>query len=143
MNTGAGIFCVVCGARPYPELGPLETREDFDLMRLDRKGRPAESPASGEWFCSRHFERVDREYQVTSNWVWPNEEPAPREATSEPLLFENPSEIGCASPNRKRSAARSKTSTNPVLRRPVSHLKRAATRIQVETKWADPKVRRS
>ena len=40
---GAGIYCVVCGARPYPELGPPETREDFDLMRVDRKGHPAES----------------------------------------------------------------------------------------------------
>jgi hypothetical protein len=42
---GAGVFCVVCGARPYPELGPPGTREDFDLMRLDGDGRPAESPA--------------------------------------------------------------------------------------------------
>jgi len=48
---GAGIFCVVCGARPYPELGPPGTREDFDLIRLDRDGAPAESPAPGEWFC--------------------------------------------------------------------------------------------
>jgi hypothetical protein len=37
MTLGAGIFCVVCGARPYPELGPPDTREDFDLMRVDRK----------------------------------------------------------------------------------------------------------
>jgi hypothetical protein len=37
MTMGAGIFCAVCGARPYPELGQPETREDFDLMRLDRK----------------------------------------------------------------------------------------------------------
>jgi hypothetical protein len=83
MTMGAGIFCVVCGARPYPELGPPEAREDFDLMRLDRKGCPAESPTSGEWFCSRHFERMGRrEYRVTSEWIWANEEPAPGEAAS-------------------------------------------------------------
>lgn len=86
MTMGAGIFCIVCGARPYPQLGPPKTREDFDLMRLNRKGRPAESPASGEWFCSRHFERMGRDYQVA------NGEPAHREATSEPLLWENLSE---------------------------------------------------
>ena len=79
---GAGIFCVVCGARPYPELGPPDTREDFDLMRFDRKGRPAENPASGEWFCSRHFERTRRGYRVTAEWIWANEEPARSEATS-------------------------------------------------------------
>jgi hypothetical protein len=82
MTMGAGIFCAVCGARPYPELGSPETRQDFDLMRLDRKDRPAESPTSGEWFCSRHFERVDRGYQVTAEWIWANEEPAPSKAAS-------------------------------------------------------------
>jgi hypothetical protein len=82
MTHGAGIFCVVCGARPYPELGPPDTREDFDLMRVDRKGHPAESPASGEWFCSQHFKRRGRRgYQVTAEWVWPDEEPAPSKAT--------------------------------------------------------------
>jgi hypothetical protein len=49
MTTGVGVFCVVCDARPYPELGPPDTREEFDLIGLDCKGRPAESPASGEW----------------------------------------------------------------------------------------------
>jgi hypothetical protein len=83
MTTGAGVFCVVCGARPYPELGPPDTREEFDLMRLDCKGRPAESPASGEWFCWRHFKRSGRRgYQVTAEWIWPDEEAAPSEATS-------------------------------------------------------------
>jgi hypothetical protein len=51
-------------------------------IRLNRKGRPAESPVSGEWFCSRHFERVDRGYQVTAEWIWANEEPASRKAKS-------------------------------------------------------------
>lgn len=31
MTLEAGIFCVVCGARPYPELGPPDAREDFDF----------------------------------------------------------------------------------------------------------------
>ena len=82
MTLGAGIFCVVCGARPYPELGAPDTREDFDLMRVDRKGHPAESRALGEWFCSQHFERVGRDYRVTAEWTWANEEPAPAEAAS-------------------------------------------------------------
>jgi hypothetical protein len=42
---GADIFCVVCGGRAYPALGPTGTREDFDLMSLDRDGRPAGSQA--------------------------------------------------------------------------------------------------
>jgi hypothetical protein len=79
MTMGAGIFCAVCGARPFPELGPPETREDFDLMRLNRKGRPTESPDSGEWFCSWHFERMGRGYQVTAEWMPANAEPAPSE----------------------------------------------------------------
>ena len=82
MTEGASIFCVICGARPYPELGPPGTRGDCDLMRLDRKGRPSERPASSEWFCSRHFERVGRDYQVTPEWIWADEDPAPDEATS-------------------------------------------------------------
>jgi hypothetical protein len=49
----ANIFCVVCGARPYP---PPGFREDFDLMKLSSAGRPAEGD-EGEWFCSGHFER--------------------------------------------------------------------------------------
>jgi hypothetical protein len=49
----ANIFCIVCGARPYP---PPEFREDFDLMKLSSAGRPAEGD-EGEWYCSRHFER--------------------------------------------------------------------------------------
>lgn len=64
MTTGAAIFFVVCGAR------------------FDRKGRPADSPVSGEWFCSRHFERMRRGYQVTAEWIWANEEPARHEAPS-------------------------------------------------------------
>jgi hypothetical protein len=46
------IKCVVCGARPYPELGPPGTREDFTLMRLDDQGRPADD---GRWYCEAHF----------------------------------------------------------------------------------------
>jgi hypothetical protein len=76
MTLVAGIFCVVCGARPYPELGPPDTREDFDLMRVDRKGHPAESRASGEGFCSRHFKRVKGSYQITPEWMPANAEPA-------------------------------------------------------------------
>jgi hypothetical protein len=82
MAVGTGIFCVVCGARPYPELGPPGTREDFDLMRLDRKGCPAESPDPGEWFCSQHFERVGHGYRVAAEWVWADEEPASSEVGS-------------------------------------------------------------
>ena len=72
MTEGAGIFCVACGARPYPELGPPGTRQDFGLMRLGRNGRPAESPAPGEWFCPQHFKRA----------IPPNEKTAADEATS-------------------------------------------------------------
>jgi hypothetical protein len=42
----ANIFCVVCGARPYP---PPGFREDFDLMKLSSAGRPAEG-GEGEWY---------------------------------------------------------------------------------------------
>jgi hypothetical protein len=58
MIEGAGIKCCVCGARPFAaELGPAGAREDFDLLRLTAKGRPAESP-EGEWRCSKHFRRL-------------------------------------------------------------------------------------
>jgi hypothetical protein len=56
----ANIFCVVCGARPYP---PPGFREDFDLMKLSAAGRPA-GGNQGEWYCSRHFERVRRDGDV-------------------------------------------------------------------------------
>ena len=49
----ANIFCVECGARTYP---PANFREDFDLMKLNAAGRPAEGD-EGQWYCSRHFER--------------------------------------------------------------------------------------
>ena len=78
---GADIFCVVCGQRAYPALGPTGTREDFDLMRLDREGRPAENP-KGKWFCSRHFKRRGRDYEVTAESIWPDEDSEPIEATS-------------------------------------------------------------
>ena len=38
MTMGAGIFCAVCGARPFPELGPPETREDFEWLRTEIAG---------------------------------------------------------------------------------------------------------
>jgi hypothetical protein len=38
---GAGIFCSVCSAQPYPN-NPATTRESFDLQRVN-----------GEWFCER------------------------------------------------------------------------------------------
>jgi hypothetical protein len=78
MVMGAGIFCVVCGARPYPELGPPETREDFDLMRFDRDGRRAEA----EWFCSRYFKRIGGCCGITAERIPANEDPAPSEAAS-------------------------------------------------------------
>jgi hypothetical protein len=77
MTMGGGIFCVVCGARPGPELGPPDMREDFDLVKLDHRGASGRDPASGEWFCSRRFECVGRNYQVTAEWIWANEEPVP------------------------------------------------------------------
>jgi hypothetical protein len=52
---GARIFCVRCGARPYPELSATPVREDFDLMKLGADGRPSDS---GKWFCSQHFKRL-------------------------------------------------------------------------------------
>ena len=58
----ANIACVICGARPYPELGPPGTREDFNLLKLvERQSADGKSkwwaPAGageGRWFCSRH-----------------------------------------------------------------------------------------
>jgi hypothetical protein len=45
MSEGAGIRCIVCHARPYPELSlPEIVREDFTVHR----GK------DGEWRCSRH-----------------------------------------------------------------------------------------
>jgi hypothetical protein len=82
MTTGAGVSCVVCGTRPYPEFGPPDTSEDFDLVKLDHKGHPANSPASGEWLRSRHFERIGGCCRVTAERIPANEDPAPSEATS-------------------------------------------------------------
>jgi hypothetical protein len=53
----AGVFCCVCGALSFPELGPPGTCEDFDLLKLDDQGRPAEADA-GRWPCSRHYRRI-------------------------------------------------------------------------------------
>jgi hypothetical protein len=39
----ARIYCVECGARPFPELGPPGTRQDFDLRKI-----------RGEWRCAQH-----------------------------------------------------------------------------------------
>jgi hypothetical protein len=79
---GADIFCVVCGARAYPALGPTGTRENFDLMSLDRDGRPADSPGSGKWFCARYFERIGGCCRVTAERIPANADPAASEATS-------------------------------------------------------------
>jgi hypothetical protein len=43
-NEGAGIKCVECGARPYPEIAlPEIVRQDFDLRKI-----------GDEWRCSQH-----------------------------------------------------------------------------------------
>jgi hypothetical protein len=64
MSAGAGILCVRCGARPYPELGPPEVRQDFDLMKLfqnqDGGYRAAGIDEGGEWYCSKHFKQKER-----------------------------------------------------------------------------------
>jgi hypothetical protein len=53
---GARVWCVVCGARPFP---PPGMREDLDLMKLTDKGAPAgEGDADGRWYCSRHYRRT-------------------------------------------------------------------------------------
>jgi hypothetical protein len=61
MAMAANIACVICGARPYPDLGPTGTREDFDLLKLVEReidyGKIIWAPAGdteGEWFCSLH-----------------------------------------------------------------------------------------
>jgi hypothetical protein len=55
MTSGAGIFCCICGARPYPELSlPKVVLEDFRLMNLRETGFPAR-PGEGAWHCSRHY----------------------------------------------------------------------------------------
>jgi hypothetical protein len=55
---GAGIKCVVCGARPYPELSATPVRQDFDLVKLTDKGLPAGQGETGEWRCSKHFKSL-------------------------------------------------------------------------------------
>jgi hypothetical protein len=52
---GANIWCAFpdCHAEPYPD-DPRTTRETFSLLRLGPNGRPAESPAPGEWRCEEH-----------------------------------------------------------------------------------------
>ncbi len=56
----ANIFCCVpgCAARPFP-LPKSGVRQDFELMKLDADGRPAEGGA-GKWYWSRHFRRLGR-----------------------------------------------------------------------------------
>jgi hypothetical protein len=39
---GAGIFCSICHAEPFPD-DPATIRETFDLLRVN-----------GEWFCEQH-----------------------------------------------------------------------------------------
>jgi hypothetical protein len=60
---GADMSCVVCGARAYLALSPTGTREDFDLMKLDREGHPADS-----W--------------ITAEQIPANKDSAPSEAAS-------------------------------------------------------------
>jgi hypothetical protein len=63
-RVGANIACVVCGARPYPEIGRPGTRQDFDLPKLKESGAPA-GEGEGAWHCSRHFARAaDEKYQI-------------------------------------------------------------------------------
>jgi hypothetical protein len=66
MTMAANIACVICGARPFPELGPPGTVEDHDLRKLrlvERKADDGKSewwvPADageGGWFCSDHWQ---------------------------------------------------------------------------------------
>jgi hypothetical protein len=59
----ANIACCICGARPYPELGPPGRREDFELLKLvEREADDGEgkwwAPASendGAEYCSEHW----------------------------------------------------------------------------------------
>jgi hypothetical protein len=68
-RVGANIACAVCGARPYPVLGPPGTRQDFDLMKLKESGAPA-GQGKGAWYCSRHLARVaDEKYQIKAEAV--------------------------------------------------------------------------
>jgi hypothetical protein len=49
---GARILCSVCSAQPWPS--DPAVRETFSLLRLGPNGRPADSPAPGEWRCEAH-----------------------------------------------------------------------------------------
>ena len=61
----ANIACVICGARPFPQLGPPETAEDHDLRKLKLVARKTDDGKSnrwvpadageGDWFCSAHW----------------------------------------------------------------------------------------
>jgi hypothetical protein len=64
---GAGIFCIVCGAQPYPccEL----VREDFDLNRFNPNGVPSKTPNPGFWYCREHSPKRRREASVTKESV--------------------------------------------------------------------------
>jgi hypothetical protein len=48
---GAGIKCSVRGARPFAAAFGA-TRETFDLIKFDAKGRPTDG--EGEWRCGLH-----------------------------------------------------------------------------------------
>jgi hypothetical protein len=70
MAMAANIAYVICGARPYPELGPPGTAEDHDLRKLklvERRTDDGQSkwwaPADGgegDWFCSAHWRNGPR-----------------------------------------------------------------------------------
>ena len=51
---GANIWCTFpgCHAEPWPSVPDI--REAFSLLRLGPNGRPAGSPAKGEWRCEAH-----------------------------------------------------------------------------------------
>jgi hypothetical protein len=61
-RSGAGIACIVCGARPFPELGPRGVREEYDLLKLGEvrgeddkvKWWSVIGCGSAFWFCPRH-----------------------------------------------------------------------------------------
>jgi hypothetical protein len=65
MTMPANIACMICGARPFPQLGPPETAEDHNLRKLKLVERKTENgktkwwaPADageGDWFCSAHW----------------------------------------------------------------------------------------
>jgi hypothetical protein len=50
---GAGIFCFACHAEPWPTDPAI--RQTFSLVRLGPDGRPADSPAEGQWCCEQHL----------------------------------------------------------------------------------------